>query len=134
MPKAGDQTPKQAFWPRLTYRWLIWAVFVAVWTAGLLYPAPKFPFKTEVNVKFFVMKGMHVSAYAAMAVLSAWLHVPSRYRWLLMFFMAAHAAGTEFAQLYVPGRSGLVSDVGLDLIGVSLGCAVTWRWWCEPGP
>jgi VanZ family protein len=135
MPTAGSEAPGQGSWPAPRVRWLVWSVYVALWTAALVWPARHIPWSHELellDLKILVAKSLHVSAYAVFAVLCAWLHVTSRYRWLLMFFMAAHAAGTEFIQLYVPGRSGEVYDVGFDLIGVALGCLATWKWWCDP--
>ena len=53
---------------------------------------------------------------AAIAGLSAWLHVPARHRWVLLLFMGLHGAGTEFLQWLLPtGRNGCLRDVGLDL-------------------
>jgi VanZ family protein len=135
MPIDPIPTPEQGIWPARRFRWLIWTVYVMLWTAALLWPAEQIPWNHELDMldlKIFIAKGLHISAYALLAVLCGWLHVTSRFRWLLMFFMAVHAAGTEFAQLYVPGRSGELYDVGFDLIGVGLGCLLSWKWWCEP--
>jgi VanZ family protein len=88
----------------------------------------------EANLRFYFSKTLHVAAYSLLAVLTAWLRVPGRFRWLLMFFLAAHATTTEFIQQFVPGRTGRVADIGLDLIGIALGCVVTWKWWCASEP
>jgi VanZ family protein len=135
MPEPANEVPVPGRWPGLRLRWFIWAVFVAAWTTALRWPGRDIPWSHELallNLKVLVAKSVHISAYALFAVLCAWLHVTSRFRWLLMYFMAVHAAGTEFIQLYVPGRSGEVYDVGFDLIGVAVGCGLTWKWWCDP--
>jgi VanZ family protein len=37
----------------------------------------------------------------------------------------AIALGDETIQLFVPGRSGQISDVWVDLTGVAIGCVLT---------
>jgi VanZ family protein len=107
---------------------------LAAWTAALLTPLPEGKDWTslEITLKFLFSKFLHLSAYAVLAVLTAWVRVPARYRWLLILVLAAHATATEFIQQFVPGRSGKVADIGLDLIGIFLGCLLSWKWWCEP--
>jgi len=47
----------------------------------------------------------------------------------LLAFLSLHAAGTEYLQQFVPGRTGLISDVVIDHIGLLLGLALTWKHW-----
>jgi VanZ family protein len=124
---------EQGPWPPLKFRWLIWFAFLGGWSAALLSPVPE-GIKMEVagyDLRFIFAKTVHVCAYAAWAVLSGWLLVSGRFRWLLMLLMAGHAAGSEYLQQFV-GRGMSVRDVVLDLIGVTLGCLLTWKWWCDP--
>ncbi len=68
-------------------------------------------------------------AYGVMTMLGGRLLVPVRYRWIVMFFLMFHAAATEFIQLHLSYRSGLVMDVLIDHIGVGVGAALSWRYW-----
>jgi VanZ family protein len=128
------QSSRRGWWPAKKYRWCFWAVYLAAWSVALLVPMAGGPGWTAGNLdlKLLFSKALHVCAYAVLAGLTGWLEVPCRFRWLLMYVLAAHAMVTEFFQQYVPGRTGMVQDVGLDLIGVALGCLATWRWWSEP--
>jgi VanZ family protein len=131
------QPAKQPPWPALRSRRLIWFVYLGLWSVALLVPIPAGISEGlnvevgDVDLRFLVAKTLHVTAYAGLAMLSGWLRVPCRYRWLLMLLMAAHAAGTEFIQQFVE-RGSSVRDVVLDLIGVTLGCLLTWKWWTDP--
>ncbi len=130
-----DPTPSAAPWPALKVRWLIWLAYLAAWSTALLVPLPDIGRTWTVNhisLKFLFAKAVHVGAYAVLAVLSGWLLVPTRFRWLLMFFLAAHATSTELLQRLVPGRTGTLTDVGIDLAGIALGCLVSWKWWLRP--
>ena len=115
------------------WRWWIWGGYVTVWTVALVMPVPQHPFPAagehEVTLKAVVAKTLHVAAYALMTVLTAWLHVPARYRWLLMFLLMAHGTATEFIQENLSYRSGTLRDVGFDTLGVMIGILLSWRWW-----
>lgn len=132
----------------MRWRWLIWLVYVLTWTWALLLPNPNDwacwllghpgdqmgdpPFRLQLLLfveSFFFSKGLHVSAYAVFAILSMWLRVPWRYRWLLVVFMSCHAMGTEFFQNFEPSRHPSWRDVGLDHLGIILGMGATWKGW-----
>jgi hypothetical protein len=121
-------------------RWLLWSIFVLVWTIGLLYPFPppdEPPVGSdELPLRYIAAKVLHVLAYAAMAFLSGWLKVPLRWRWLLVFFLMAHASVTEMGQaamreLHWAQRTGKLTDVGLDHLGVLIGLLLSWKWWVD---
>ena len=86
------------------------------------------------DFKFLIAKTLHVAAYAVLAGLSGWLRVPSRFRWILLFVIMAHAPATELLQLLVEGRTGslraritrpaLVSRWILKGAGSGSGCVV----------
>jgi hypothetical protein len=79
-------------------------------------------------------KTLHVGAYAFLTVMAAWLRVPVRYRFLLIFFLMAHATVTEVLQqvlVEIVGRTGSLWDVALDQLGITLGLLLAWRWWVE---
>ncbi|MFC1638541.1 VanZ family protein, partial [Patescibacteria group bacterium] len=47
---------------------------------------------------------------------------------LALVFSFAYAVSDEIHQLFVPGRDGKLSDVGIDLIGIVL-MVVIWNIW-----
>lgn len=132
------------------WRWLIWLVYVLIWTWALLLPEPGEVARAlllehgegipgaslemrqnllEFLQSFLFAKGLHLTAYAGLAVLSAWLKVPGRARWWLVLFMSCHAMGTEFLQGFEPSRHSSWRDVGLDHVGFLLGMGLTWKSW-----
>lgn len=117
-------------------RWLVWSLYVVVWTIALEVPvvAPEGLPGREVilTYRMFFAKSAHVAAYVVLTVLSAWVPLPGRYRPVMMFFLMAHAAASEMAQIYLEPychRGGSVADVGLDHLGIAIGLAVSWKWW-----
>lgn len=125
--------PPGAVEPR--WRWLIWLAYTVAWTTALVVPVPDTPSWTveelNIDLKFLVAKALHIGAYGLFAVLSGWLRVPVRYRWLLLFFVMAHGTATELIQLHVSSRTGCLEDVGFDQLGVGLGLLLSRRWWGE---
>lgn len=76
-----------------------------------------------------IRKTAHAAEYAifAMLLVGAWYDEKRKNIWnaLLPWSVAtAYAATDEFHQLFVPGRSGQVSDVLLDSVGAAAGIAV----------
>jgi VanZ family protein len=115
---------------KLIVRGLGWCLCVALWTVALLtlFPVQINQDITPEALRFPVAKCLHVSAYAFLTIYLSWLPL-RRWRWLLLAFLSLHAAGTEFFQQYVPGRTGTFSDVLIDHVGLALGLALTWRHW-----
>ena len=122
-------------------RWLTWVAFVLVWSAALEFPVPV-PDDPDterfiVTYRYILGRSLHVGAYAMLAVLSAWVPVAVRYRWIMMFFLLAHAWGSEMLQQELKpwfGRSGSLGDVGWDIGGILIGVAVSWKWWIREDP
>lgn len=116
-------------------RWSIWLVYVVAWTIALIAPVPETGDWTveELGIDFKTLfaKSVHVAAYAALTALTAWLRTPMRYRPWLVLFLMAHGTATELLQLTVSHRSGRLTDVAFDNLGVMLGMLLTWRWWSE---
>jgi VanZ family protein len=120
-------------------RWSLWTLFAIVWTVCLEAPGPlQQPDPsaiTEMTLRLLIAKSLHVSAYAFFTVLSAWPRLPMRYRWLMMFFLMAHATVTEVVQAVMHewwGRTGDLWDVAFDQIGILIGFLIAWKWWMRP--
>jgi hypothetical protein len=122
-------------------RWQLWGLYVIAWTVALLYPiVPDIGLEgTEelLTVRAVIGKTAHVSAYAVMAVLTGWLRAPTRYRWLLVFFVMAHATATEMGQWVMNEqlgwsiRTGDLRDVAYDNVGILMGLLLSWKWWTQ---
>src|SRR5262249_24920273 len=114
-------------------RWLMWLVVLLVWTWAVLLPNPDawaraFLLRdgpdTEaepswrghlfiVVQSFLFSKTLHVTAYAVLTILSAFLRLASPHCWLMLAFMSLHGMGTEFVQSFEPMRHASWRDVGL---------------------
>jgi VanZ family protein len=106
-------------------------IFLLGWTTALLMPNPQYWAEPLVPHQAFYpsAKTLHVCSYAVLAILAGWVKAPVRARWFLLLFLSAHAFGTEGLQLFVPGRTGTITDVGFDHLGLYLGLLASWRWW-----
>jgi len=115
------------------WRWLLWCVFVVIWTTALLTTEPVHVAHAVLAPRFIfpMSKMLHVSAYALLAILSGWVIVPVRRRWILLVFMSLHAFGTEFFQQFVPERGPSLRDVGIDHIGIAIGLLLSCTWWLK---
>ena len=76
------------------------------------------------KVSLIVRKCAHVSEFFILGILV--INLVSKYNvkhiYLISFIICVlYASSDEFHQLFVPGRSGQVTDVLIDLIGVVLG-------------
>jgi VanZ family protein len=114
---------------RKPWRWLAWWLGLAIWTVALLTPHPNQVGGRRFlppEVAFVVAKTLHVSVYALLAALVGWLPARPMGRGLLIALLFLHAGATEYGQLFVPGRTGTLRDVGLDSMGVVLGLALSW--------
>lgn len=73
---------------------------------------------------FIIRKCAHVSEFFILGILV--INLVSKYNVKHIYFISfiisvLYASSDEFHQLFVPGRSGQVTDVLIDLIGVVLG-------------
>lgn len=130
MPRMNDAAePPPRTHARL--RWLLWAGFLLLWSAALLTPQPVRAAEAMLaeEARFPASKLLHVAAYAVAALLTAWLPLPPRYRWLLLLALAAHAFATEYLQQFVRARYPSLRDVALDHAGLLLGVLLTWKRW-----
>jgi hypothetical protein len=103
--------------------WAAWALLLAGWTVALLRPEPVTVGEGFVptSLRFWAGKSLHLGSYGLLAFLVCWLPAPSRGRLIVWAALLAHAALTEVGQLYVPGRTGTVSDVLINATGLTLG-------------
>jgi hypothetical protein len=122
-------------------RWLIWSLFVIAWTVVLEIPGPSDETlggaEFIVTNRILIAKTAHVAIYVFFTVLTAWIGVRARYRWLMMFFLMLHAWGSEMLQLALAPycfRTGSLTDVGLDVIGIVIGVGLSWKWWTRESP
>lgn len=118
---------------------IIWLVYTLLWTIGLVLPGSATEIepldKLLTGYRFAAAKSLHVCAYAVMTMLSARLPVPARFRWMLVFFLMAHATVTELLQeKFIPMRSGELDDVGFDQLGITVGILITWKRWVRAEP
>ena len=90
------------------------------------------------EIERIVRKGAHWSLYFLLGCLLAYFAwtigwwLPSRTQWLwLLAGCVAIACLDEWHQLFVPGRSAQVGDVGIDTLGSAMGLGSCWllqRW------
>ena len=79
------------------------------------------------KVSFIVRKCAHVSEFFILGILV--INLVSKYNVKHIYFISfivcvLYASSDEFHQLFVSGRSGQVTDVLIDLIGVVLGLSI----------
>lgn len=112
-------------------RWLVWCGFTIVWTKALLSPIPIDPAvsREHSTLLFYVHKTTHVAVYALYACLSAWIATSPRLRRCLLLFLLTHAVVVECGQNWVPGRYATLHDIGLNLVGISVGVLITRARW-----
>lgn len=75
-----------------------------------------------------VRKTAHATEYAILGILAFQVFQKKRYRKSLLT-AACYAATDEFHQLFVPGRSGQVTDVMIDTCGAAIGLLLVFLIW-----
>lgn len=80
--------------------------------------------------KFYLAKGLHISAYASLTLLAAWLPVHRKGYGFIVVGLLLHGIGTEVGQTFTAKRQGSVQDVVLDWIGILIGLIIVelWKW------
>lgn len=79
------------------------------------------------KVSLIVRKCAHVSEFFILGILVINLisKYNVKYSYLISFIVCVlYASSDEFHQLFVPGRSGQVTDIFIDMIGVVLGLSI----------
>lgn len=74
------------------------------------------------TISYPIRKAAHMSEYAVLGMLGLWTfrswRLPQkRAVWFALLCSALYAATDEFHQLFVPGRSGQITDVLFDTVG-----------------
>jgi len=100
------------------------------WLVGIIDVTPIPEMLGEELLHTLIRKMAHFTVYFVLGVLvyrathegakMEWKHI-----WIPFFICMAYAASDELHQLYVPGRSGQVTDVLIDSSGALLGILVT---------
>ena len=119
----SPSSPRLQFKLGAVLRMLLWAGLIVPWTSALLTPIPP---KTVtavggVNAAFLIGKTLHLSVYATLGLLTAWLPLQRRWRILLVALLVLHGGSTEYLQQFV-NRGSSPRDAVLDSIGIGLGC------------
>jgi VanZ family protein len=110
----------------------VFAAFLIAWTVVLLLPVPAQSAERVLGSPYSVFlfgKGLHITAYAFLAVLGGTVALFGR-RWIwILPGLVAHGGLTEILQSFT-GRTSRIEDVGLDTIGVAVGALIVlgWHW------
>ncbi len=112
-------------------RLALWLLCLGAWTAALLTPHPARASRQVLSpaTGYPAAKTLHVAAYACLAGVIPWLGLRGGRRWWLVALLSLHAAATELFQRWVPERTGSLTDVGIDHLGILLGLLCTWTAW-----
>jgi VanZ family protein len=115
---------------KLLVRGTGWCLCVGLWTVALLTTRSMEIGRsvTPTPMHYPASKCLHIFVYGFLTVFVAWLPL-RRWRWLLFAFLSLHTAATEYCQQFIPGRTGMMSDVVLDHVGLLFGLALTWKRW-----
>jgi VanZ family protein len=117
---------------------LTFLVFLGLWTWKLLEPHPVPEELSEglaaLELNYLAAKSLHAGGYAFLTVLAGTLPVPQRWRYFLIGLLICHGVASEIGQyLMEVGRTGRVSDVLIDWVGITAGVLVI-RWWDRRKP
>ena len=111
--------------------WACWWLLLILWTIGLLRPEP-IQLQHQLipsSLGWIIAKGLHLGVYALLALFASLLPGSSSFKLICFIILMVHAFATEFLQQWVKERTGSLSDVAIDLLGVALGLGV-WKLTC----
>lgn len=103
--------------------WASWWLLLILWTIGLLRPEP-IQMQHQLispSLGWITAKGLHLGVYALLALSASILPGSSSFKLACFIILMVHAFATEFLQQWVKERTGSLSDVAIDLLGVVLG-------------
>jgi VanZ family protein len=107
-----------------------WWLALALLGYGLLSPTPP-KLNAAIlpeHLTFWASKGVHLGAFAFLAMVAGLLAIAPRHRLLLGGTLVAFAPLSEYLQTFVEGRSGCKADVCIDLAGITLGVGLALGW------
>jgi VanZ family protein len=110
------------------WRWLPMLLWMAVIFAVSHTPTENIPAFGAWDV--MIKKGSHFMAYAILALLVYMAFPHKGWAWLIA---TLYAVSDEYHQTFVPGRSGLVSDVIIDSLG-ALAALLVLHYFVAPDP
>jgi len=111
--------------------WACWWLILILWTIGLLRPEP-IQLQHQLipsSLVWIIAKGLHLGVYALLALFASLLPSSPSFKLICFIILMVHAFATEFLQQWVKERTGSLSDVAIDLLGVALGLAL-WKLTC----
>ena len=111
--------------------WACWWLLLILWTIGLLRPEP-IQLQHQLipsSLGWIIAKGLHLGVYALLALFASLLPSSPSSKLFCFIILMVHAFATEFLQQWVKERTGSLSDVAIDLLGVALGLAL-WKLYC----
>jgi len=115
---------------RLAFRWLpvvFWmGIVLGIGTSTAI------PTKDGDVLRWLVRKAIHVGEYAVLSFVFYRALAPGMRgfcpgrAWLALLFAVAFGGLDEWRQLFIPRRSGQLTDVGIDAVGAVLGQVGVW--------
>ena len=111
--------------------WACWWLLLVLWTIGLLRPEPiqLQHHLISPSLGWITAKGLHLGVYALLALIASLLPSSPSFKLFCFIILMVHAFATEFLQQWVKERTGSLSDVAIDLLGVALGFGL-WKLTC----
>ncbi len=97
-------------------------------TSPRTHPTATPPYQPS-SLGWITAKGLHLGVYALLALFASLLPSSPSFKLFCFIILMVHAFATEFLQQWVKERTGSLSDVAIDLLGVALGLAV-WKLYC----
>ena len=98
----------------LALAFLLWICYT------ILFSVLKVPEKAQIS-RWHLDVVFHFTSYLVMVVLGG-----SLISWYVLIPAVLIAAGTEFAQRFIPYRTASWSDFGINLLGITLGALALW--------
>ena len=118
---------------RMWTRVVLAAYAAALAVVSLLPSGSQAPGGWDASISPGLQNLLHVPVYAGLVFLAAWA-VPAARRWgglaLLAAVCCACGVALEFAQGYIPGRTGTATDALLNAAGAVLGLLAFWAVAC----
>jgi VanZ family protein len=99
--------------------WCVWALAVALTPVAGLMPQLSPPGEYEAD------KFIHIGVFFCLGLPPALMMKQGAARWSALLLVALMGLGVEIAQNFVHGRTGSLSDLMADLVGVAMAIVLT---------